>query len=167
MTDQKLLRPTANPKGIRKYIFDALQNKNVLSIHYTKDSGESSYRKIYPIIIHEINKKEYLEAYCTLRQSNRMFKLGNITKLQKYKKIFSGYYWPYLHIFQPGEVAKIVPKNKLKKKKEKSRILKKSKRAHKTRMSKVTLHKENNFLQKNGLWIVIGAILIFLIIQNI
>ena len=61
--------------GIKDLIHTAVTNKNVISIQYQKDNGSFSNRKLYPIIIQEYNNHEYLEAFCLLRNNNRIFKV--------------------------------------------------------------------------------------------
>lgn len=93
---------TSSSSTIAKYIYEALENQKVLEIDYVKYGGDESTRTIFPLKIHQHEssyyKKNYLEAYCTLRKDNRMFKFTNITKLQLLNKEFVGNYKPYLKL---------------------------------------------------------------------
>lgn len=50
-----------------------------LGIRYTaRSTGERTDRVVRPFNIHFYDGREYLEAYCELRQADRVFVLGNI-----------------------------------------------------------------------------------------
>ena len=85
--------------GIKDLIHSSVKNKNVISIQYQKDNGAFSNRKLYPIIIQKYNDQEYLEAFCLLRNNNRIFKLANIKSIIFFKKKYEGTYYSKLKVF--------------------------------------------------------------------
>ena len=100
---------TSSSATIAKYIYKAVENQKILIINYEKNDGTQSIRTIYPVKVHQYQssysnfKKNYLEAYCTLRKDNRMFSFTNITKLELLTTEFAGSYFPYMKLIQEGE----------------------------------------------------------------
>jgi predicted DNA-binding transcriptional regulator YafY len=60
----------------------ALERQEPLRIRYRANrSGEVTTRRIRPFNIHFYNGQEYVEAFCELRGSDRIFALGNIEEI--------------------------------------------------------------------------------------
>lgn len=60
----------------------ALERQESLRIRYRANrSGEVTTRRIRPFNIHFYNGQEYVEAFCELRGSDRIFALGNIEEI--------------------------------------------------------------------------------------
>jgi predicted DNA-binding transcriptional regulator YafY len=57
----------------------AVRDERRLAIRYTaRTSGETTDRVVRPFNIHFYDGREYLEAYCELRQADRVFAVGGI-----------------------------------------------------------------------------------------
>jgi len=85
--------------GIKDLIHTSVKTKNVISIQYQKDNGAFSNRKLYPIVIQKYKDQEYLEAFCLLRNNNRIFKLANIKSIIFFKKKYEGDFYSKLKVF--------------------------------------------------------------------
>lgn len=74
---------TNNQKAIGKYkkLRDAINQKQKLKIKYEAYNGEVTERVISPLNIILKDGKNYLEAYCHLRNENREFKISRIKKI--------------------------------------------------------------------------------------
>lgn len=74
---------TNNQKAIGKYkkLRDAINQKQKLKIKYEAYNGEVTERVISPLNIILKDNKNYLEAYCYLRNENREFKISRIKKI--------------------------------------------------------------------------------------
>ena len=57
----------------------AVRDERRLAIRYTaRTSGETTERVVRPFNVHFYDGREYLEAYCELRQADRVFAVGGI-----------------------------------------------------------------------------------------
>ena len=74
---------TSNQKATGKYkkIRDAIDGQKKIKIKYEAYSGEVTERIILPQNIVLKDGKEYLKAYCYLRNENREFKISRIKKI--------------------------------------------------------------------------------------
>lgn len=60
----------------------ALERQESIRIRYRANrTGEVTQRRIRPFNIHFYNGQEYVEAFCELRGSDRIFALGNIEEI--------------------------------------------------------------------------------------
>jgi predicted DNA-binding transcriptional regulator YafY len=60
----------------------ALEHQEAIRIRYRANrSGEVTTRRIRPFNIHFYNGQEYVEAFCELRGSDRIFALSNIEEI--------------------------------------------------------------------------------------
>jgi predicted DNA-binding transcriptional regulator YafY len=65
--------------AIAQAVRSAVRDGVRLGIRYTaRSTGEKTDRVVRPFNIHFYDGREYLEAYCELRQADRVFVLGNI-----------------------------------------------------------------------------------------
>ncbi len=60
---------------------DAIKNKYVLHIHYTREDGEESQREVWPLGMVYWGRTWTLIAWCEKRDDYRMFRLDRINKL--------------------------------------------------------------------------------------
>jgi len=60
---------------------NAIKNKYVLQIHYTREDSEESHRKVWPLGMVYWGKTWTLIAWCQKRNDYRMFRLDRINKL--------------------------------------------------------------------------------------
>jgi predicted DNA-binding transcriptional regulator YafY len=68
----------ATARSVRR----ALERQEPIRIRYRANrSGEVTTRRIRPFNIHFYNGQEYVEAFCELRGSDRIFALGNIEEV--------------------------------------------------------------------------------------
>lgn len=70
-------------------IQNAVSNKQVLQLHYTSKSDESTLRNIEPIGLIYYAMSWHLIGWCTLRNDYRDFRVSRISKLRKLDKPFS------------------------------------------------------------------------------
>lgn len=76
----EILEPGADvDPAIAQSVRTAVRDGVRLGIRYTaRSTGERTDRVVRPFNIHFYDGREYLEAYCELRQADRVFVLGNI-----------------------------------------------------------------------------------------
>jgi predicted DNA-binding transcriptional regulator YafY len=73
-------RPIEPETGLR--VRRALERQEPIRIRYRGNrSGEVTTRRIRPFNIHFYTGQEYVEAFCELRGSDRIFALGNIEEI--------------------------------------------------------------------------------------
>ena len=78
---------------------NAIEMKNILKIAYTREDGDFKEREICPIKIHERSNVIFFEAFCNLRNSNRIFRLDRITSMKVTENNFMEAYKPLGDIF--------------------------------------------------------------------
>lgn len=60
-------------------IREAVESAQKIRIRYTsRSSGETTERVVRPFNVHFYNGQEYLEAFCELRDADRLFAIANI-----------------------------------------------------------------------------------------
>lgn len=76
----ELLEPGAEAEpGVLDAIRAAVEQGGRLAIRYVaRSTGETTERVVRPFNIHFYDGREYLEAYCELRQADRVFAVGAI-----------------------------------------------------------------------------------------
>jgi predicted DNA-binding transcriptional regulator YafY len=68
--------------GTAKRVRRALESQETIRIRYrAARSGEVTTRRIRPFNVHFYNGQEYVEAFCELRGSDRIFALANIEEI--------------------------------------------------------------------------------------
>lgn len=68
---------------------EAIEKKLILKIDYTREDGDSNIRNIEPIKVHNRSFGIYLEAFCQMRDSNRIFKSDRIKSMSNTNELFS------------------------------------------------------------------------------
>ncbi len=92
---------------IAKYVYKALENQRAIKINYeTENDRIKSERTIYPLKVHKYGDKKYIEAFCKLRDENRMFRISNITKLDYLQTEFAGNIYKSTMTYKPYENTK-------------------------------------------------------------
>lgn len=67
-----------NPE-ILALVREAMESNARLAIRYTaRSTGETTERIVRPFNMHFYDGQEYLEAFCELRDADRLFAIGNI-----------------------------------------------------------------------------------------
>ena len=76
----EILEPGAEADPVvAEEVRSAVREGRRLSIRYTAIStGETTERVVRPFNVHFYDGREYLEAYCELRQADRVFAVGSI-----------------------------------------------------------------------------------------
>ena len=76
----ELLEPSGEPDPqIAAHVRNAVDTSSPLRIRYTsRSSGETTERVVRPFNIHFYDGQEYLEAFCELRDADRLFAMAGI-----------------------------------------------------------------------------------------
>jgi predicted DNA-binding transcriptional regulator YafY len=76
----ELLEPGGEPDPqIAAQVRDAVETSSPLRIRYTsRSSGETTERVVRPFNVHFYDGREYLEAFCELRDADRLFAMAGI-----------------------------------------------------------------------------------------
>ncbi|HUP00290.1 MAG TPA: WYL domain-containing protein [Gemmatimonadota bacterium] len=79
----ELLEPAEeSDREVLAFVRAALESSSRLAIRYTASTtGETTERVIRPFNIHFYDGREYLEAFCELRDADRVFAIGNISAI--------------------------------------------------------------------------------------
>ncbi|MFT4534987.1 MAG: putative DNA-binding transcriptional regulator YafY [Saprospiraceae bacterium] len=99
-------------------LFKSIATKNVLYIHYQKEDGSTSNRKLEPIGCYYQFNNWYLVAFCQLQNDYRIFMINRIVTLQRLDQHFDTEHislqnyiesqnedWKAQHQFQTIEIA--------------------------------------------------------------
>lgn len=65
-----------------RQMLKAIEGSNLITLHYTSASGSRSERQVEPLQLYWEQGVWYLEAYCLLQESKRIFRVSRITGLE-------------------------------------------------------------------------------------
>lgn len=88
----ELFEPGGKPDpAIAARVREAVETSQRLRIRYTaRSSGETTERVVRPFNIHFYDGQEYLEAFCELREADRLFALASIDAILTEPAVGSG-----------------------------------------------------------------------------
>ncbi len=86
--DLELSEGNKSLRTVLQVIESAMSNYRYLLFHYTDKKGDESIRKVEPYQVVFKESKWYLQAFCTHRNSERIFKLSRMSKVMLSEESF-------------------------------------------------------------------------------
>lgn len=138
---------------------EAIEKKLVLKIDYTREDGEFNERKIEPIKVHNRSFGIYLEAFCQMRENNRIFKSDRIKSMTSTNEYFSGDHRAVGNAFIKEDDAEEQSSYIKEKKVNKKKTSEKRQTKDSTPINREIKYKENNSETGADIWVILFGII--------
>ncbi len=138
---------------------EAIEKKLVLKIEYTREDGEFNERNIEAIKVHNRSFGIYLEAFCQMRENNRIFKSDRIKSMSSTNEYFSEDHRSVGNAFIKDDEAEEQSSYIKEKKVNKKKTNKKRQMKDSTPINKDIKYKDDSSEVGSNIWVILFGVI--------